>query len=621
MASTVMSSLCLLFLPLGHAFVAAPSIIQRSVSASRTVRKKTRVNYHYSGDVDDEMEYWHYLQRNYWEEQHHRQQQQEEEARAVREYLQVQREFSSDLNPRSGVIGGWEVDLADMERQWIELEQLNQNIIEPMLLPQTHPHHHRRLRSPLPGLVRRPIPIRMLRTNADFPTRNMPSSQWSHWARDPVPFDDATTTPSQRISANILIPCEGSRNKSSNSEDEDQQPYVILDDGKKFIIQTVIDDVLIPQQQQKQGDDNRDDDNHVQQQQQRAYWLQSQISTAIHGQVRVGTILRKLKDPIQVNMHSSSSSSTDTNHDNEKDESSPPEEWTLIEWEATNERCAVKELNWDHIFNQGQVLAEDPIKEVAAMQYMQKWTSSSLAAAKTTTAASSASAVTNDDKNDAAMNDTHILLALDILADDQHLYNIMPYCEGGRLLDRIESKNRFSESEARHWMRQILTGLACLKEAGVSHKDVSPENLLLRDGKIFIIDMGMSLRVPFVNDRTNERSLILPQGVCGKWYYLSPEVCANEQPFDGPTVDLWAAGVILFMMLTGEPPWSEPKMTDANFRHISAGGNLMRILTERRAGLSMDAMDLLQQMLWVDPLDRLSLEQVWSHPWMCVTQQ
>jgi serine/threonine protein kinase len=68
-------------------------------------------------------------------------------------------------------------------------------------------------------------------------------------------------------------------------------------------------------------------------------------------------------------------------------------------------------------------------------------------------------------------------------------------------------------------------------------------------------------------------------------------------------------------MLTGEPPWEEPKMEDPNFRHISAGGNLMQILTERRAGLSLDAMDLLQSMLWVDPADRLSLEQVMSHPW------
>ena len=69
------------------------------------------------------------------------------------------------------------------------------------------------------------------------------------------------------------------------------------------------------------------------------------------------------------------------------------------------------------------------------------------------------------------------------------------------------------------------------------------------------------------------------------------------------------------MMLIGEPPWEVPKMSDANFRHIAAGGNLAQMLTARRAGLSLDAMDLLQKMLWMDPADRLSLEQVMSHPW------
>ena len=145
--------------------------------------------------------------------------------------------------------------------------------------------------------------------------------------------------------------------------------------------------------------------------------------------------------------------------------------------------------------------------------------------------------------------------------------------------------------------------------------------------------MGMSLRIPslqnmnddnyygmqhshqYLHPPPHQRSLILPQSPCGKWYYLSPEVCLSEQPFDGPAVDLWAAGVILFIMLTGLPPWEEPRMTDENFR-LMTNGHLMRLLTERRVGLSVDAMDLLQRMFWYDPADRLSLEQVCAHPWI-----
>mmetsp|Transcript_22798 Transcript_22798/g.35724 ORF Transcript_22798/g.35724 Transcript_22798/m.35724 type:complete len:560 (-) Transcript_22798:146-1825(-) len=543
----------LLHLSVGCAFIPPPP---RCTFSTR----KSGVSYL---PTDDEMEYW--QRHHYWEE----------EARS-REYSQV-REYS-DESPL-----GWndaEFDLlADMERQFIEFDQLNQNIVEPMSPPPPHSQHPPLLRRPGPGLVNRPIPIQMLRTNSDYPGREVPGPQWSYLAKEPLPFEDATYTPSLCITATILIPC------SKNSNDESYQPHVVLDDGRKFIVETIVDDVIV-----QQGRDV-----------QKAYWLQSQISTAIHGQVRAGTMLRRLKEPIEVK-HPSSPGNGDEDGS-----------WTLIEWEATDEHVAVKQMDWDHILNEGQELAEDPIKEVACMEYMKKWMMATLSP-KTTN-----SNLDDDKRTIDASTWSHILVALDILSDDQYLYTITPYCEGGRLLDRIEDKNRFSEAEARFWFRQILEGLACLKEAGVSHKDLSPENLLVKDGNVFIIDMGMSLRIPFVNDRTSERSLIFPQGVCGKWYYLSPEVCVNEQPFDGPTVDLWAAGVILFMMLTGEPPWEEPKMTDANFRNIAAGGNLMQILTAGRAGLSVDAMDLLQKMLYVDPADRLSLEQVISHPWFsCV---
>jgi serine/threonine protein kinase len=166
----------------------------------------------------------------------------------------------------------------------------------------------------------------------------------------------------------------------------------------------------------------------------------------------------------------------------------------------------------------------------------------------------------------------------------------------------------------------------------VAHRDMSPENLMVHKGNVYIIDMGMSLRIPSLQNTNGanyemqhhhfhhhphpqQRSLILPQSPCGKWYYLSPEVCLSEQPFDGPAVDLWAAGVILFIMLTGLPPWEEPKMSDENFRLMTTG-HLMRLLTERRVGLSVDVMDLMQRMFWYDPADRLSLEQVCAHPWI-----
>jgi len=198
---------------------------------------------------------------------------------------------------------------------------------------------------------------------------------------------------------------------------------------------------------------------------------------------------------------------------------------------------------------------------------------------------------------------------------------------------------------------------------------MSLENLLVHESGALIIDMGMCLRVPFAaelppnpssasfgnnqailtaslqnmsmngqqplslstessasvsrdlgNDmelycRTRRRVLIRPQGTCGKWIYMSPEIYKDRDPFDGYAVDIWAAGVILFLMLTGFPPWERACQTDERFKYMTAG-YLVQMLTEWNLGLSGDALDLLQRMLFLDPKDRLSLDQVRAHPWM-----
>ena len=186
---------------------------------------------------------------------------------------------------------------------------------------------------------------------------------------------------------------------------------------------------------------------------------------------------------------------------------------------------------------------------------------------------------------------------------------------------------------------------------------MSLENLLVHENGALIIDMGMCLRIPIAHDHHlaasfgnltmqnhtaaaaqlqqqqssqlssaqlssqpslsfhHHRSLITPQGTCGKWIYMSPEIYKNDAPFDGFAVDMWAAGVILFLMLTGFPPWERACQTDERFKYMTAG-YLVQMLTEWEIGLSGDAMDLLQRMLFLDPKDRLSLAQVRAHPWM-----
>ncbi len=544
-------------------------------------------------------------------------------------------------------------------------------------------------------------------SNSDFPAGQLPTSQWSQVARPPVPFDNATFHPCACITTRVLIPCDSSEAAYKGVGVEDAQHTMVA--GRHYIIKTakgVLVRTATPEWSGSSGsdDDDKDDDDQVthtewnsgngdassgmaaaqtqlmaattqQQQQQhglpnnstteRAYWLQQTLRIAIHGCVRYGIVLHKLNPPLPVLLPITS-------------------EWVMVEWKETHECVAIKEMNWEHIRSLRSKLAEDPIKEVAAMQHMGKrlleeeeqkrqlqlqraamqlnsqMTRMNLNAPMSIAGGGLGAHVIRDN-NIAAGNkhwppmsipqaaptvqDTltnlrhiprfvseshHVMIPMDILSDDRNLYSVMPYCSGGELFEVLEKKSRFSEPEARYWMCQLLKGLSFLKRCGICHRDLSLENLLVQDGKVLIIDMGMCLRIPFastenhhlltasnLHHNNHKRYLFLPQGVCGKWHYMSPEVCSNRLPFDGPAIDLWAAGVILFLMLTGYPPWEKPELTDSRFKYM-ANGYLVQMLTEWQVGLSADAMDLLQRMFWLDPTDRLSLEQVCAHPWMTV---
>uniref|UniRef100_A0A7S1YQ24 Protein kinase domain-containing protein n=2 Tax=Ditylum brightwellii TaxID=49249 RepID=A0A7S1YQ24_9STRA len=175
----------------------------------------------------------------------------------------------------------------------------------------------------------------------------------------------------------------------------------------------------------------------------------------------------------------------------------------------------------------------------------------------------------------------------DVLSDDKYLYSFMPFCSCGELFGFVDRDGRFSEPVARFWFRQLINGLCHLQRMGVCHRDLSLENILIDQyTKSLIIDLGMCLRVPFGDDDGNImdvsggtlRRLMSPQGQCGKPNYISPEVLQNTESFDGFAIDVWAAGIILFIMLVGLPPFEWTNQEYPQFRMIAKGG-LMTMLT------------------------------------------
>ena len=181
-----------------------------------------------------------------------------------------------------------------------------------------------------------------------------------------------------------------------------------------------------------------------------AYWIQRTVREAIYGRVLLAVILKK----------------------------APSENV----WRVSNQQCAVKELEWQHIRRERDRLAEDPVKEVSAMQYFQEWlgrsrkTTTNISTAASTTAAAAENngnakgTEDGDDDDDdpvtASFRDmlaTNVMMPLDLLSDERYLYSIMPFCNGGELFELLDMNERFTEAESRYWMQQVLNVRTCVR--------------------------------------------------------------------------------------------------------------------------------------------------------------
>lgn len=262
-------------------------------------------------------------------------------------------------------------------------------------------------------------------------------------------------------------------------------------------------------------------------------------------------------------------------------------------WEMTCTSCAIKALDWRSVRENSRSRRrkdEDPLTEIAAMQYYRDQLRGSKA--------------------------TNVMTSVEVLRDDATLYIIMPFCKDGELFDRVEATvSGFHEDEARHWMKQLTRGIQSLHDVGICHRDLSLENVLVHNGTCQIIDFGMCLRMPEADIvQGDKRPLVTPQGSCGKLFYMSPEVYNNREAFDGEAIDVWSAGVMLFMMLIGSPAYGKPDPSDDCFAWITTG-RLPHLLKSWGVSLSLEAVDLMEGMLCVDPKRRLTLRQVMNHPW------
>ncbi|CAB4263692.1 unnamed protein product [Prunus armeniaca] len=189
--------------------------------------------------------------------------------------------------------------------------------------------------------------------------------------------------------------------------------------------------------------------------------------------------------------------------------------------------------------------------------------------------------------------------------DKEAVYLVMELCEGGELFDRIVAKGHYTERAAATVTRTILEICKVCHQNGVIHRDLKPENFLFTDSsenaQLKAIDFGLSIFFE-KGQRFSE--------IVGSPYYMAPEVLRRNY---GPEVDVWSAGVILYILLCGVPPfWAE---SEEGIAQAIVRGS---IDFEREAWkkVSDEAKELVKRMLDPNPFNRLGVEEVLDHPWI-----
>ncbi|KAL2916687.1 Chk1 protein kinase [Polyrhizophydium stewartii] len=191
--------------------------------------------------------------------------------------------------------------------------------------------------------------------------------------------------------------------------------------------------------------------------------------------------------------------------------------------------------------------------------------------------------------------------------DDGHVYIAMEYAASGELFDLIEPDVGIDEELAHLYFQQLVSGMEYLHGMGVSHRDLKPENMLLDNrGNLKISDFGLATVFKF---KGVTRVLTTP---CGTPPYVAPEI--HHMKYNGDSVDIWSAGIILYVLLAGNTPWAEPTPNDEEFRlYLKAFPDGLDYLPW--STLSREVFELLCGLLTVDPKSRFTTAQIRSNPW------
>ncbi|XP_025777882.1 calcium/calmodulin-dependent protein kinase type II subunit delta isoform X7 [Puma concolor] len=196
----------------------------------------------------------------------------------------------------------------------------------------------------------------------------------------------------------------------------------------------------------------------------------------------------------------------------------------------------------------------------------------------------------------------------DSISEEGFHYLVFDLVTGGELFEDIVAREYYSEADASHCIQQILEAVLHCHQMGVVHRDLKPENLLLasksKGAAVKLADFGLAIEV-----QGDQQAWF---GFAGTPGYLSPEVLRKD-PYGKP-VDMWACGVILYILLVGYPPfWDEDQ--HRLYQQIKAGA--YDFPSPEWDTVTPEAKDLINKMLTINPAKRITASEALKHPWIC----
>ncbi|KAM8930862.1 MAP kinase-interacting serine/threonine-protein kinase 1 [Pelodytes ibericus] len=228
----------------------------------------------------------------------------------------------------------------------------------------------------------------------------------------------------------------------------------------------------------------------------------------------------------------------------------------------------------------------------------------------------------------------NILELIEFCEDEARFYLVFEKLRGGSVLSHIQRRKHFNEREASRVVKDIASALNFLHTKGIAHRDLKPENILcefedkVSPVKICDFDLGSGVKLNSSCTPITTPELTTP---CGSAEYMAPEVVevfTDEANFYDKRCDLWSLGVILYIMLSGYPPFVGNCGTDCGWDRGEncrvCQNKLFESIQEGRyefpekdwSRISSQAKDLISKLLVRDAKERLSAAQVLQHPWV-----